>query len=85
MCPILYSRIDNLGDTMPELQHRLHMAMSSDIVREHSVMLLLGMTTAEERVAVFLLICRSASVRVADSADGIRLRMTRRDVGSILV
>jgi len=84
VCAILYSHIDSLGDTMPELQHRLHMAMSSEIVREHSVMLLLGMMTAKERVAVFLLNLSQRLKARGYSPTEFVLRMTRRDVGSYL-
>lgn len=58
--------------------------MSHEIVREHAQMLLLGSTTAEERVAAFLL---SMSRRMKErgwSASEFHLRMSRAEIGSYL-
>ncbi len=40
---------------MKPLQHNLHKVLSSEIARDHSLMLLLGSLRAEERLAIFLL------------------------------
>ena len=84
VCSILFSRIESLGRARPEMQHELRKAMSGEIVRQHDVLLLLGVMTAEERVAIFLLnLSQRLKARGYSPTDFI-LRMTRRDIGSYL-
>src|SRR5688572_24885862 len=58
--------------------------MSREIVREHSLMMLLGSMNAEERLAAFLL---NLSLRLKArgySAHEFHLRMSRAEIGSYL-
>jgi CRP/FNR family transcriptional regulator len=58
--------------------------MSREIVREHSVMLLLGSMRAEERLAAFLLnLTKRLSARGFSRTEMI-LRMKREEIGSYL-
>lgn len=84
VCAIAYSRIESLGRTMPELQHQLRKAMSNEIVREHGVMLLLGIMSAEERVAVFLLSLSQRFAARGYSPTEFILRMSRREIASYI-
>jgi CRP/FNR family transcriptional regulator len=84
VCVFQYSRIEDLGRNAPQLQRRLHMAMSSEIVREHGVMRLLGVKSAEERLAVFLLDLSQRLAARGYSRSEFILRMTRNEIGSYL-
>ncbi|MDT9121612.1 helix-turn-helix domain-containing protein, partial [Escherichia coli] len=58
--------------------------MSREIVRDHSVMLLLGSMRAEERLAAFLLnLVQRLHARGVSQSEVI-LRMTREEIGSYL-
>jgi len=84
VCVIPYSQIENFGHSTQGARRRLERVMSAEIVREHSVMLLLGTRSAEERLAVFLL---NLSLRFAArgySPSEFILRMTREEIGSYL-
>ncbi|MDO4970000.1 MAG: helix-turn-helix domain-containing protein, partial [Comamonadaceae bacterium] len=66
------------------LQTHVHKVMSREIVREHSVMLLLGSMRAEERLAAFILnLVQRLHARGFSSSELI-LRMTREEIGSYL-
>ena len=58
--------------------------MSREIVREHSVMLLLGSMRAEERLAAFLLNLVQRLHARGFSQSELILRMTREEIGSFL-
>lgn len=84
VCIIPYSRLQSLGDEMPELRHQFHKVMSREIVREHGVMLLLGTMRAEERLAAFLLNLSQRFAARGYSPSEFNLRMTRDEIGSHL-
>lgn len=84
ICGIRYSDLVELGHAIPALQHHFHQIMSAEITRDHGIMVLLGIMSAEERVATFLL---NLSVRFSArgySGTCFRLPMTRQDIGSYL-
>lgn len=84
VCLIPYSRLSELSIEVPVLQRHFHRLMSREIVREHSVMLLLGSMRAEERIAAFLLnLVQRMQVRGFSSREVV-LRMTREEIGSFL-
>src|SRR5205085_9452834 len=58
--------------------------MSGEIVREHSLMVLLGSMNAEERLAAFLLTVSQRMKARGYSATEFHLRMTRAEIGSYL-
>ena len=84
VCVIPYSRLEDLGEEMPELRHQFHKVMSREIVREHGVMLLLGTMRAEERLAAFLLNLSQRFAARGYSPSEFNLRMTREEIGSHL-
>lgn len=84
VCVIPYARLTALAMQMPELQNRLLRVLSSDISRDHGLMLLLGSMTAEQRIAAFLLSLARRYERLGYSASRFNLRMTREDIGSYL-
>jgi CRP/FNR family transcriptional regulator len=76
--------MESLGRDIPSLQHHFFRLMSREIVRDQSVMLLLGNMKAEERLAAFLL---NLSLRFSTrgfAANDFILRMSREEIGSFL-
>jgi CRP/FNR family transcriptional regulator len=79
VCIIPHARLHE-----PQLQRQLYKVMSRELVRDHSVMLLLGMMSATERLAVFLLnLSQRLGARGLSSSE-FHLRMTRAEIGSYL-
>ena len=58
--------------------------MSREILREHSLMMLLGSMNAEERLAAFLLNLSHRLKARGYSASEFHLRMSRAEIGSYL-
>ena len=84
VCAILFSRLQEVAQAIPSLQHQFHRMMSHEIVREQGVMLLLGRMNAEERLAMFLLNLSRRFVAQGQSPSEFNLRMTREEIGSYL-
>ena len=84
VCVIPFDRIEELSREIKGLQHHVHKIMSREIVREHSVMLLLGSMRAEERLAAFLLNLVQRLHARGFSQSELILRMTREEIGSFL-
>ncbi len=84
MCEVPFERLEELTSTIPDLQHQLFRLMSREITKETGLMVLLGKSTAEERLAAFLL---SLSVRFHNrgfSPTDFNLSMSRQEIGSYL-
>jgi len=84
VCGMRYADFQRLMLAIPALQLHLVRMMGSEISRDQGLMLLLGMMSAGERVAVFLL---NLSVRYAArgfSETRFRLPMSRAEIGSYL-
>jgi CRP/FNR family transcriptional regulator len=75
---------DAISREVGALQKHVHRIMSREIVREHSVMLLLGGMRAEERLAAFLLNLVQRLQARGFSSHELILRMTREEIGSYL-
>ncbi len=84
VCVIPFDALQSLATEVPSLQLQLHRIMSGEIVRNHSVMLLLGSMYAEERLAAFLLNLTHRLQARGFSASALLLRMTREEIGSYL-
>lgn len=84
VCVIPYGRLEEVANRMPVLRNHFHKVMSREIVREHSVMLLLGSMHAEERIASFLLSLAQRFEKRGYSRSEFLLRMTRAEIGSFL-
>jgi CRP/FNR family transcriptional regulator len=84
VCAIPYSHLSELAAGSPELQQIVGRLMSREIVREHSLMLLLGSMNAEERLAAFLLNISQRMKARGWSAREFHLRMSRAEIGSYL-
>ena len=84
VCEIPFEALEQVSSKIPTLQHHFHRMLSREIVRDQSLLMLLGSMRAEERLAAFLL---NLSERFHDrgfAKDDFILRMTREDIGSYL-
>jgi CRP/FNR family transcriptional regulator len=84
ICSISYDHLGEISARGGSLQNVLGRLMSREIVREHSLMLLLGSMNAEERLAVFLLNLSQRLKARGYSAVEFHLRMSRAEIGSYL-
>jgi CRP/FNR family transcriptional regulator, anaerobic regulatory protein len=84
ICAIPYAHLSELATVSPDLQHVISRLMSREIVREHSLMMLLGSMNAEERLAAFLLNISQRMKARGYSASEFHLRMSRAEIGSYL-
>ena len=84
VCAIPYAHLSELAAGSPDVQHVISRLMSREIVREHSLMMLLGSMNAEERLAAFLLNLSQRMKARGYSPSEFHLRMTRAEIGSYL-
>lgn len=84
VCAIPYAHLTELAAGNPGMQHLLSRLMSREIVREHSLMVLLGSMNAEERLAAFLLNLSQRLKARGYSPTEFHLRMSRAEIGSYL-
>lgn len=83
-CAIPYADLSQLAVGNSILYQVIGRMMSREILREHSLMLLLGSMNAEERLAAFLLNMSHRLKARGYSASEFHLRMSRADIGSYL-
>jgi CRP/FNR family transcriptional regulator len=81
---VSFARIAQLGRQHAGVERLLYRLFSRELVREHTMMCLLGTLTADARVATFLLDLSERFARLGCSRSAFVLRMTRQDVGSYL-
>ena len=83
-CAIPYAALSEVVHSSSGMQHLVGRLMSREIVREHSLMMLLGNMNAVERLAAFLLNLSARLKARGYSANEFHLRMTRAEIGSYL-
>ncbi|MEM5341376.1 helix-turn-helix domain-containing protein [Paraburkholderia azotifigens] len=84
VCVVPFSLLEKECAESRALQHQVHTLMSAEIVRESALMMLLGVMSAEERVAAFLINIATRMQQRGFSASSFNLRMTRDEIGSYL-
>jgi CRP/FNR family transcriptional regulator len=84
ICAIPYDHLCELAQDSAEFQQVISRLMSREIVREHSLMALLGSMNADERLAAFLLNLSQRMKARGYSASEFHLRMSRAEIGSYL-
>jgi CRP/FNR family transcriptional regulator len=84
VCVIPFDTLLALSHEVPTLQRQFHRLMSREIARRQGAMLLLGGTPTDERVAAFLVDLTQRLSARGFSASALVLRMTRREIGSLL-
>lgn len=84
VCIIPFEQLETLSRDFVSLQRQIHKVMSREIVREQSVMLLLGSMRAAERIAAFVLNLTKRLNARGYSQLSVLLRMSREEIGSYL-
>lgn len=84
VCVMPFANVEELSREFPVLQRHVHKMMSREIVRENSILMLLGNMRAEERLAAFLLnLVQRLHARGFSQSEFV-LRMSREEIGSYL-
>jgi CRP/FNR family transcriptional regulator, anaerobic regulatory protein len=84
VCAISYTALSELAISTSGMQHIVSRLMSREIMREHTLMMLLGSMNAEERLAAFLLNLSQRYAARGYSDREFHLRMSRAEIGSYL-
>ncbi|MGY2201442.1 fumarate/nitrate reduction transcriptional regulator Fnr [Pseudomonas gingeri] len=84
VCPIHFSQLERLSRDLPSLQHNLNKLMSREIVRDHSLLLMMGNMNSDERLAAFFLNLSQRLAIRGYSPFNFILRMRREEIGSYL-
>lgn len=84
LCAIPYAHLSEPGAGAGGMQRVITRLMSREIQREHSLMLVLGSMTAEERLAHFVLNLSQRYEARGYPALEFQLRMSRAEIGSYL-
>lgn len=84
VCVIPFATMETLCRQFKPLQQHFHKMLSNEILREARQMALMSGTTAEQRVAAFLIDLSNRLQRRGYSPREFTLRMTRDDIGSYL-
>lgn len=83
VCELPFSSLEALQHEIPSLQHEFSRIMSRELVHDHDLLMMLGSTTAEQRIARFLLNLQ-ARLRLRGGDEDLHLSMTRQDIGNYL-
>lgn len=84
VCEMPFERLEELSSNIPSLQHQMFRLLSKEIGQEAEMMTLLGKSTADERVASFLISLSDRFKRRGFSATDFFLSMSRQEIGSYL-
>lgn len=84
VCAIPYVNLARMTTSAQSTEPLVSRLMSQEIIREHSLVLLLGSMNAEERLATFLLNLAGRLKARGYSGSNFNLRMTRAEIGSHL-
>jgi CRP/FNR family transcriptional regulator len=84
VCVMPFANVEELSREFPLLQRHVHKIMSREIVRENSMMMLIGNMRSEERLAAFLLNLVQRLHARGFSQSELTLRMSREEIGSYL-
>ncbi|MCG5076966.1 helix-turn-helix domain-containing protein [Paraburkholderia sp. RG36] len=84
VCIIPFGRFEALCHENRRMQRHLYQLMSGEIVRESSLVMLLGTMTAEQRLAAFLLDLAARFRTRGYSGAQFNLKMSREEIGCFL-
>jgi len=79
-----FKKLTAMGRTHANLETSMYGVMSRELMREHSMVSMLGSLSAEARVARFLVFLSERFADMGYSCKEFNLRMTRQDIGSYL-
>lgn len=84
VCLIPFEKLEQLAQEVPKLIHDLARIMSREILREENTLFMLGSSTAEQRLAMFLLNLYRRQLTRGGVENYLKLQMTRQDIGNYL-
>jgi len=84
LCVLPYYEIQTLCDACVDARRCMERMLSSEIVREANLLMLMGHLSAEERLAAFLADLAERYAERGYSSVSFNLRMTREEIGSYL-
>ena len=84
VCIIPFGQLETFCRESRRMQRHLYQLMSGEIVRESSLMMLLGTMTAEQRLAAFLLDLAARFQARGYSGAQFNLKMSREEIGCFL-
>jgi CRP/FNR family transcriptional regulator len=84
VCVMPFDLLEMLCREVKTIQHHVHQMLGAEIVRESTLMMMLGTMTAEERVASFLADLSRRWEARGYSAAAFTLKMTREEIGCYL-
>jgi CRP/FNR family transcriptional regulator len=84
VCELPFENLERLSTEISGLQHQLLRLMSREITKETNLMKLLGNSSAEERLAAFLISLSCRLIARGYSGDSLNLSMSRQEIGSYL-
>jgi CRP/FNR family transcriptional regulator len=79
-----FQNLAELGHTHIEFEHAIYSVISRELVRNQSMVSMLGVLGAEARVARFLVSLSNRYAEIGYSKKSFNLRMTRQEIGSYL-
>lgn len=83
-CLIPFEKLEELSTGIPALLHNLSRVMSREILREEHVLMMLGGTTAEQRIVRFILNLQQRIAKREIMGSTFRLCMSRQDISNYL-
>ncbi|NNG13437.1 MAG: fumarate/nitrate reduction transcriptional regulator Fnr [Halobacteria archaeon] len=84
VCQLPFSQLDELCAEIPGLHRQMMRVVGREVTSDHSMLLLLGKRSADERLAAFLLSLSARYKTRGLSATEINLPMSRQDIGNYL-
>jgi len=84
VCELPFSSLEDLQHEIPTLQKEFSRIMSREIVHDQHMLMMLGSTGAEQRMARFLLNLHKRMQVRGGSGEELVLTMTRQDIGNYL-
>ncbi|MGZ8189769.1 MAG: fumarate/nitrate reduction transcriptional regulator Fnr [Methylococcaceae bacterium] len=84
VCELPLSRLNELCAEIPSLQRQMTRIFSKEIASDHDQILLLGHSTAKERMATFLLMLSRRYGALGFSSTEFNLSMRRQDIANFL-
>ena len=84
VCELPFQRLEELASHIPSLQHQLFQLLSKEIGQDSDMAAMLSRSTAEERLASFLISLSERYHRRGFSSREFILSMSRQEIGSYL-
>jgi CRP/FNR family transcriptional regulator len=84
VCKIAVDRLDEVAAKLPGIHYQMLRIMSTEIMHDEELMLLLGARSADERLAAFLMELSARFAKRNFSATRFNLTMSRGDIGNYL-